>query len=202
MSNRHPHTSADLPYPASQAVSTRGTARRLAVTVLGVSVFAGLTFVGANVRIPLEPVPITLQTLFVLLAGAVLGSHRGSISQLVYVGAGAFGAPVFADSLSGVGILSGPTGGYLLGFVLAPWFVGRFIGRRDALWWNTAVFFCGSLIVLSLGVIHLTIFYTHDLVKALQVGWIPFIPGDLLKVLAVTSIYTSYRGIRRLSARP
>jgi biotin transport system substrate-specific component len=173
--------------------------RRVLAASFGISLFAGLTFIGANIRIPLEPVPITLQTLFVLIAGGVLGARRGSLSQLLYLGAGAAGAPVFADSLSGLGVVWGPTGGYLLGFVLAPLFVGRFLRVRDVPWWNAAVFFCGSLIVLSLGVLHLTLFYTHDLAKALQVGWIPFIPGDLLKVLAATSIYRSYRALRPVS---
>jgi biotin transport system substrate-specific component len=195
---RKPYPTAEFTYGASPAVSTRSHARRFVVAALGITLFASLTFVGANIRIPLEPVPITLQTLFVLLAGAVLGSNRGSFSQLLYVGVGVAGAPVFADSLSGFAMLSGPTGGYLMGFVLAPLFIGRWLRAKDAFWWNALVFFCGSLIVLSLGVIHLTLFYTHDVVKALQVGWIPFIPGDLLKVFAATSIYRSYRAIRPL----
>jgi biotin transport system substrate-specific component len=193
------HASSPLSHAAS--VPVPGLGRKLAACTLGVLLFATLTFVGANIRIPLQPVPITLQTLFVLLSGAALGARFGSLSQFVYVALGGFGLPIFAESLAGFGVLIGPTGGYLLGFLAAPVFVGYFIDRRSTLWWNLVIFFVGSLIVLSLGVVHLTLFYTHDLVESLKVGYLPFIPGDLLKILAATSIYRSYRGLRRMLPR-
>lgn len=163
----------------------------------GALLFAGLTFVGASIRIPLQPVPITLQTLFVLLAGAVLGPRLGSLGQWFYVGFGAVGIPVFAGATSGLGVVAGPTGGYLLGFLVAPILVGKLIDRRRSLWWAPLVFWLGSLTILGLGVAHLTLFYTHDLRNALSVGYVPFIVGDILKILAATSIYRSYRVFRR-----
>jgi biotin transport system substrate-specific component len=173
----------------------------VAVALLGAVLFAGLTFAGAHIRIPLQPVPVTLQTLFVLLSGAVLGRRFGSLSQSLYLGFGAIGVPVFAGSLAGLGVLAGPTGGYLIGFVVAPLFVGALIGRKTQLWWSFLVFSFGSLIILSLGVLHLTLFYTHNLADSLRVGYLPFIPGDILKVLAAVSIYRSYRGLRRVLPR-
>jgi biotin transport system substrate-specific component len=98
-------------------------------------------------------------------------------------------------------VLAGPTGGYLAGFVVAAVFVGSFIGRRTEVWWGFIVFFFGSLIILSLGVLHLTLFYTRDLGDALRVGLLPFLPGDVLKALAAVSIYRSYRGLRRALPR-
>jgi len=173
----------------------------LAVGVFGAALFAGLTYVGASIRIPLQPVPITLQTLFVLLSGAILGRHFGSLSQMMYVGLGALGLPIFAGSLAGFGIIAGPTGGYLIGFLVAPVVVGFLIDRRHQVWWNAVVFFSGSLIILSLGVLHLTVFYTHDLLTSLQVGYFPFIPGDILKIVAAVSIYRSYRGLQTAFSR-
>jgi biotin transport system substrate-specific component len=173
----------------------------VAVGVLGAILFAGLTVVGAHIRIPLQPVPITLQTLFVLLSGAVLGGRFGLLSQSLYLGLGAVGVPVFAGSLAGLGVLAGPTGGYMLGFVAAPLFVGALIGRKPQFWWSFLVFSFGGSIILSLGVLHLTLFYTHDLADSLRVGLLPFVPGDLLKAFAAVSIYRSYRGLRRALPR-
>jgi biotin transport system substrate-specific component len=181
----------------ARAETAPRTDRHVAIGVLSVVLFAGLTFVGTHIRIPLYPVPITLQTLFVLLSGAVLGRRLGSLSQSVYLGLGAIGAPIFAGSLAGLGVLAGPTGGYLIGFAVAPLFVGSLIGRRTEAWWSAAVFSIGTLIILALGVLHLTLFYTHSLADSLRVGCLPFLPGDMLKVVAAVSIYRSYRGIRR-----
>ena len=165
--------------------------------IAGALLFAGLTFVGASIRIPLQPVPITLQTLFVLLAGAMLGPRLGSLGQWFYVGLGAIGLPLFAGGASGPGVIAGPTGGYLLGFLVAPIVVGKLIERRRSLWWPPLIFWLGSLTILGLGVAHLTLFYTHDLWGALGVGYAPFVVGDILKILAAASIYRSYKVFRR-----
>jgi hypothetical protein len=74
--------------------------------LIGSVVFAGLTIVGANVYIPLMPVPVTLQTLFVLLAGAAIGGRYGTLSQILYVGMGAAGVPVFAGHLGGLSVFA------------------------------------------------------------------------------------------------
>jgi biotin transport system substrate-specific component len=199
MNNHFKHSRTRLPYGG--ALEVPPVARGIAVATFGVLLFTTLTFVGANIRIPLQPVPITLQTLFVLLSGAALGSRLGSASQLFYVGLGAVGLPIFAGSLSGFGVLIGPTGGYLLGFLIAPMFVGHFINRWDSFLGNILVFLFGSLIILCLGLLHLTIFYTHDVIASLKVGYFPFIPGDVLKIVAATSIYRSYRGLRQAFPR-
>lgn len=190
------HTATALSYKTQ---SLSHSHRRIAVGMLGALLFAGLTFVGARIHIPLQPVPITLQTLFVVLGGAILGTRFGALGQGFYIGVGALGVPVFAESVAGFGVLAGPTGGYLLGFLVAPAFVGYSIRRHSAFWWQFVVFFFGSLIILSLGVLHLTLFYTHDLLQSLRVGYLPFVPGDLLKILAAVSIYRSYRALRKSS---
>jgi biotin transport system substrate-specific component len=167
----------------------RGLATRLAVCVA----FAALTFAGANIVIPLQPVPITLQTLFVLLAG---DRGWGATSQTLYVGAGALGLPVFAGGLAGWGIIAGPTGGYLVGFAVAPLVVGALIHRRPSTLWQGGVFVLGTAVIFALGLAHLALFYTHDLGGALAVGLFPFVPGAVLKVVAATSIYRSYGALR------
>lgn len=170
---------------------------RFLVSAASIAAFSGLTYVGALIRIPLYPVPLTLQTLFVLLAGAVLGGRRGSASEILYISLGAMGLPVFAAQTSGFSVLTGPTGGYIMGFIIAPILIGRLLKRRTSLGWILSVFSLGTLVILSMGIIHLTLFYTHNISRALLVGFFPFIPGDLLKILAATSIYRSYIGLLR-----
>ena len=112
---------ATVPAPATFATAARSGLLRAGAVAL----FALLIAVGAHIRIPLEPVPITLQTLFVLLAGAIAGPALGTLSQGLYVAGGVFGIPILAGSVAGLAVLSGPTGGYLVGFAAAAWFVGR-----------------------------------------------------------------------------
>ena len=160
--------------------------------VMGVLTFVILTSLGAFVRIPLPftPVPITLQTFFVLLSGALLGSNLGTISQLSYVFLGIAGLPIFSGAGSGLFYLLGPTGGYILGFVLAAYFVGRFIKySRDNLFSIFALLFFGDLILLSCGVIWLKILLGYSLTKLLFIGFMPFLLGDLLKAGAASILY-------------
>jgi biotin transport system substrate-specific component len=175
--------------------------RRVAVGTIGTLLFTGLTIVGARIEIPLQPVPITLQTMFVLLAGAVLGRRLGALSQGMYLALGAAGLPVYAGSAAGFSVLAGPTGGYLIGFCIAPVFVALLIGRYRSAAWQYFVVFAGSLVILGLGVLHLSLFFAHDVGAALTAGLLPFIPGDLLKVAAVVAIYRSYSALRTQRAR-
>ena len=181
-------TFADL--AASQS---RG--RRVAIGV-GLSVlFTGLTVLGANIFIPIVPVPITLQTLFVLLAGASIGRGWGSLSQVLYVGLGALGLPFFAGGASGALILAGPTGGYLISFLVAPIVVAALLRRSSRLGWQIASFGVGTAVIFILGVTHLTLFYTHDIGQALAVGLVPFLPGAVFKIVAAVSIHRSSQAL-------
>ncbi|UCH83630.1 MAG: biotin transporter BioY [Candidatus Latescibacterota bacterium] len=187
--------SIDTTTTAKIAISTG--ARSLVLALLGATLFALLTFVGANIRVPLYPVPITMQTLFVLLAGAMLGARTGALSQAVYIGMGVVGIPVFAGAIGAAAFFAAPTAGYLVGFVLAAFIVGRLIDRKSTLLWHITVFSIGSLIILLLGVVHLAIVYTHSLSSAIAVGFLPFLLGDAVKVLAAASIYRSYLRLRQ-----
>jgi len=91
------------------------------------SLFAALTAVGGFISIPLYPVPLTLQTLFTLLAAMILGSVMGASSQIIYVLLGVIGLPVFAGFKAGIGILFGPTGGFLLGFIISAYIIGKIV---------------------------------------------------------------------------
>lgn len=153
------------------------------------SMFGALTAIGAWVVVPLWPVPITLQTLFTGLAGVLLGGYAGALSQIVYVLLGLIGLPVFAAGKAGLGTLFGPTGGYLIGFIAAAFIIGKMAESRrtrglpgDILWLALALA-VGDLIIYTLGTIWLSIVGRLSMVKALLAGVVPFLPGDLVKLL-------------------
>ena len=160
--------------------------------IFGMSVFVILTALGAFVRIPLpfSPVPLTLQTFFVLLSGVCLGGPRGATSQLSYVFLGVLGLPIFAGAGIGLSYFLGPTGGYLLGFVIASFWLGRFIKYSLDNFLLTLCLFCiADLILLSCGIIWLKFLFGYSLTKLLFIGLIPFIPGDLLKAWGAALLY-------------
>jgi len=176
-----------------QAVLTKEVVSNKAVCrVFGVIVFVLLTALGAFVRIPLPftPVPITLQTFFVLLSGLFLGGALGAASQLSYIFLGVLGLPLFTGTGSGLIYLFGPTAGYLIGFVFASFFIGRFIKYSRNSFFLTFLFLCAAdIILLASGVIWLKIIFGYSLTKLLLIGFIPFLPGDLLKAFLAASLY-------------
>ena len=155
-----------------------------AALVVVFSAFVGLT---AQVAIPLWPVPLTLTTLGVLFTGAALGSKRGALALLLYLVEGAVGLPVFAGGASGVAYALGPTGGYLVGFVVAAGAVGLLAERgwdRRPIWTALAMV-VGNLIIYALGVNWLA-FLLGDLGTALVQGMLIFVIGDLVKIAVAT----------------
>ncbi len=154
----------------------------------------------AQVRIPLPftPVPVTGQTLGVLLVGALLGSRRGTAALGLYLAEGLAGFPVFAGGSGGVSHLLGATGGYLLGFVLAAWLVGWLSERGLERSLRTAwlPFLAGEVGIYALGVPWLALF-VGGLGKAVALGLVPFVAGDVLKmVLAAILLPVGWRMLK------
>ena len=151
---------------------------------LGVVLFTVLTALAAQISVPMVPVPMTLQSLAVVLAGAVLGAGRGSAAMILYLAAAAVGLPVLSDGRSGIEALTGPTAGYLLGFVLAAAAVGV-AARRG---WlarpipGIALLSAAHLLILGLGVAWLA--RAIGWTDALAGGFTPFLPGAILKSVA------------------
>lgn len=161
---------------------------------------AALTGVLAQVRIALSftPVPITGQTFAVLLAGVVLGARWGGISQGIYVGGGLAGIPWFKEFGSGLGHLLGPTGGYIIGFLLAAVAIGYAIDRvprtRRLPHLFVLLFLANFGIIYAIGLPWLGAWLgiaggtNIGVVKTLHLGLVPFVPGDVLKVVAATAV--------------
>ncbi|MFQ5797167.1 MAG: biotin transporter BioY [Bacteroidota bacterium] len=157
-----------------------------------IAVFALLTAAGARIEIPHEPVPYTLQTLFVLLAGAFLGMRSGTLSQIAYLVAGVVGLPVFAGGEIGLARLLGPTGGYLLAFPAAAFLVGWLVRIRRGFAWTVVSMAIGLLMVFVSGTIQLNLVYLHDWSAAVQSGFLIFSWWDLLKLGAAAMIYDQF----------
>ncbi|MCK5534388.1 biotin transporter BioY [bacterium] len=146
----------------------------------------------AKIYLPFTPVPITLQTLFVLLSGAVLGKKLGGISQLSYLILGGIGLPIFAG-IGGMLYFFGPTGGYLIGFLFASWVVGEMLEKKSNLPWIVISFLSGTLIIYFFGMVHLSVVMKIGMSKAFVLGVAPFIPGGLLKIILATLLYHKYQ---------
>jgi len=162
------------------------------------SLFAALTTAGAFIAIPIpiSPVPIVLQNFFVFLTGLLLGSRWGMASVAVYLLAGACGLPIFAGGTGGIGRLVGPTGGYLLGYLPAVYMIGRISEKKEGqVFFDILSVSCGALIVYAFGVPWLKILTGMTWGKALAVGMLPFLPGDILKVAATVPVVKTLRPI-------
>lgn len=158
----------------------------------GVALFVSLIIVGAKFYIPHEPVPFTLQTLFVVLAGAFLGWRNGVISVVSYLILGAIGIPVFAGSVAGPSILVGTTAGYLFGFVIATGLVGAIIKASDSILWTALTMFIGFVIIFACGAFYLNIVFIHNWGISVTQGFMIFSYWDLIKLAAAIGIYRAF----------
>jgi len=159
-----------------------------------------LTGLAAQIRmsLPWTPVPITGQTFAVLIAGVLLGKRWGGISQILYVAMGAAGVPWFAGWSGGYGVIAGPTGGYIIGFILAALFIGHFTNRyikvRSFPYIFVLMLFANFVLIHGLGLLQLSLWLSlakgtqFTLWQLLQMGSIPFIPGDLTKVVLAAAM--------------
>ncbi len=139
----------------------------------------------AQVEIPLQPVPMTGQTFAVLLVGAALGSKRGSASLVLYLAEGTLGLPFFAGGAHGVGVLTGATAGYLIGFIGAAYVIGRLAeqGLERSVRTSFIPFLAGTAIIYLCGVTWLAV-VLGSFSQAVAFGLVPFLIGDAIKLIA------------------
>ena len=160
------------------------------------ALFAALTAVGAYMALPIGPVPVVMQNLFVFLAGLILGGRWGLASVGLYLLAGAVGMPVFAGGTGGVGRFFGPTGGYLIGYIPAVFLIGWIAqksGERPL--GDILAMLCGTAALYSCGLVWLKVLTGLPWPKALAVGMLPFLPGDALKIAVAVPIARVLRPI-------
>lgn len=153
------------------------------------AIFAAITGVTSGIIIPLPftPVPMTLATLAVMLTGGLLGSKYGSISMIVYVLLGAFGAPVFSGYSGGFAKILGPTGGYIIGYILTAFITGIIIekiNKKNRFYMNIIAMTIGISSCYILGTAWFMISTSTPLWTSLVSCVFPFLIGDLLKIIA------------------
>lgn len=166
------------------------------------SLMAALTAAGAYIAIPIGPVPIVLQNLFVMLAGLLLGGRWGLASIGVYLLAGALGLPVFAGGTGGIGKLAGPTGGYLLGFAAAAYLTGVIAeAGRGRVLTDVLAMLAGTAVIYGFGVPWLKLVTGMSFAKAAAVGMLPFLIGDVIKIAAAIPIVRALRPVLDGTAR-
>lgn len=174
------------------------------------ALFAALISIGCVIAIPLPGgVPITVQNLFAILAGGILGSFYGGASVLVWMIIGAVGIPVFANAHGGLAIILGPTGGYMWGYALGSLFLGLVLGRPKITENKKDIKFILKIAILALIAYVLVYlpgipYFMHVMAgkgkpqtfeNALKLTFIPFIPGDLIKWLITIPLTATLRPI-------
>ena len=169
----------------------------LALVLVGVGILA----VSARIQVPFYPVPVTMQTLAVMVIAMAYGSKLGTATLFSYLFAGFMGAPVFAGG-AGFAYMAGPTGGYLAGFLLAGVVLGALADRGWTRNWQTtaATMLAGTSIIYLLGLAWLSQLIGLD--KAITFGLVPFIYGDILKlVIAAASVPFMWKLVAKLTAK-
>lgn len=161
-----------------------------------VAMFTSLTAIGAFISIPLGPVPITLQSLFVILSGLILGPKLGALSQIVYILLGLVGAPIFSGFTGGPQSVMAPSFGFIIGFVFAAYVVGKIAHSNNELstkkvWIGSLV---GSLVIYLFGLPYM--YYMLNIIMGnqfsflniMQMGCFMFLPGDLAKLVIASLV--------------
>ncbi len=150
-----------------------------------VAMFTGLTAMGAFISIPIGEVSISLQSLFVILSGLILGSKLGSLSQILYVLLGLVGVPIFANFTGGLQSVMKPSFGFIIGFIFAAYVVGKL--REKNIWLAS---FTGTIIIYLFGLpymyymLNIIMLKGLSFINILKIGFIVFLPGDIIKLIA------------------
>lgn len=154
------------------------------------ALFAALTAVGAFIKIPFLYSAITLQFFFTALAGVLLGAKYGALSQLVYVALGLLGLPIFTSG-GGFGYFLYPTCGFLIGLIPAAWVIGKLTAGSLSLWRILLASLAGLAVLYLVGLPYMAFILNVYMGKGLSTwavfmaGMIPFLPGDMVKILVV-----------------
>ncbi len=186
--------------PGRPTLVDRILTRSIVTDVVLIAAGAALTAVAAQIAVPLWPVPITGQTLAVLIVGSSLGALRGTLSMVLYAILGIVGLPVFSGQTHGIGVVLGPTGGYIVGFIFAAALTG-WLAQRN---WDhrilgaIASFAAGSLVTFAIGLPWLAVVLHLNLQQTLEGGLYPFILGGIIKaLLAAGFIRLAWFGVNR-----
>lgn len=158
--------------------------------------FTALIVIGGYISfpIPFSPVPIVLADFFTMLAGLFLGASWGGASVGLFLFLGALGLPVFAGGKAGLVVFFGPTGGFLLGYLIATVVIGLISGKDKPSWIkDIAALIGGNIILYGIGVPWLKLALKLSWGKAMALGFLPFIPGMIIKIIAALALIKTLR---------
>ncbi|MEN3005826.1 biotin transporter BioY [Dehalobacterium formicoaceticum] len=151
-----------------------------------IAMFTALIAVLSQISLPLpfSPVPMTLQTFAVFFTAMVLGSRKGALVMILYTFIGAAGFPVFSQGKAGLPVLLGPTGGYIFGFILAAWIIGKIIegAEQPSLRRSLIALLCGVTVIYLLGMGQLKLLLDLSIKEAFVMGVLPYLALELIKV--------------------
>ncbi len=171
--------------------NTKPHTNKALLDMVYISVFTAIIAVCSQIYIP-TTIPFTLQTLAVFTAGGILGCKRGTLSVIVYLLLGIIGVPVFAEFSSGLGVLFGMTGGYIIGFIFTSLIVGFMCDKLGKKLWVLAVsMILGLAVCYAFGTVWFMIVYTRtvepiDMIGALSLCVFPYLLFDLAKIAVAT----------------
>ena len=159
--------------------------------ILLCGLFGALTAVFSQLVLPLGVVPVSLATLIVLLGAGLLGARLGALSQILYVFLGAIGLPVFHGMQGGLGILAGPTGGFLLGYIVCAWVTGTLLEKNFSPTW---AMIAGTAVCYCFGSLWFWVITGGPAWSVLLSCVLPFLPGDALKIVAAVQLVKRLKG--------
>lgn len=154
-----------------------------------IGMFAALTAIGAFITVPVGPVPITLQSFFVLLSGIILGSRKAMFAQISYVMLGLVGLPIFSGFSGGFQQMLTPSFGFLIGFIFAAYCVGKITEKDNAAKNLSLAVLTGTVVMYVIGlpymyyVLNIMLAKNFSIMQILNMGMLMFIPGDTLKAI-------------------
>ncbi len=166
-------------------IMQRGTREKTGETVQTALAAAMLCVLApVAVPVPFGPVPLTLGSFAVCLLAAVLGAKQGLMCVLLYLLLGAAGLPVFSGFSGGAGVMFGPTGGYLAGYICCAWVVGKVTEKRSGRWKMAGAMGLGMLLCYACGTVWLAASLDFSVSEAFFVGTLPYLPLDTVKIAA------------------
>ncbi len=176
-------------------VTEKISVNRISISLLSIITISILTYLGASLKIylPFTPVPVTFQTYFVLTAAALTQYYISMSGQILYIIAALIGIPVFANGLTGIPALLHPTSGYILGFIIASFVVGKLLQKSNySIYKLFIAMILGNCIIYLFGVFRLALIC--GIKNSILLGVIPFIYGDILKIILATLTVKTLRG--------
>lgn len=150
-----------------------------------IGIFPALMAITAGISIPIGSVPITLQTMFVMLTGLILGKKMGFIAMTIYLILGMIGVPVFAGYQSGLSVILGPSGGFLLAFPFASFLVGFLNEKKQHILLST---FLGTVFIYIIGIPWMMYVLSWEVIPTISYMTV-FFPGDVIKIAIVYILY-------------